>query len=382
MKWHYEQRVKHREWIRRKKRKCKEIALWQPESETILHPTTSMGTHMSNYWGQDIPPGQSNGNMPHPSISNSRPVTNRWVHQYPCNGQEIASRQAVDPTIPKQNTVPSHCVPQYPFVETADLSSPQYSGPLNNYASYPPPMESPKTPPSSSTASHRRRCAGLEEPLSPPNPLRLASTTAPQQLPRPDVHYLRSTMALLNLKSFCESVGDPCYRVFRVRLPDYLIDGPLDTLVEASERYVSRLPNGWRTNLYTLTKCDIPCEDIPGISTYVKQIVTFVSCTMKMLYGCQDITLDRNQPHILKYSAETGHTGVGLHSDLCDITANLSLSKSNTYLGGGTYISAMHQNVRLEQGEILLHPGHLLHCGCPIVAGKRYLLVTFANIGR
>jgi hypothetical protein len=96
--------------------------------------------------------------------------------------------------------------------------------------------------------------------------------------------------------------------VFRVKLPPYLIEGKIDALVAASEAHVNRLPNGWRTNLYSLTKCDIACADIPGISSLIDPIVTYVSMTMQLLYGYRT-TLDHNQPHILKYSKEAGHTG-------------------------------------------------------------------------
>jgi len=239
--------------------------------------------------------------------------------------------------------------------------------------------------------------------------------------------------------------------VFRVKLPPYLIEGKLDALVAASEAHVDRLPNGWRTNLYSLTKCDIACADIPGISSLIDPIVTYVSMTMQLLYGYRT-TLDHNQPHILKYSKESGHTGgkvvfrsvsayhisrlfhegwltgvpckegrkslryrpmldmfrsrifsnsrlsihvyyrnvfflslcqtVALHHDRCDVTANLSLSRHDAYSGGGTYIAALNRVIKLEQGEVLLHPGQLLHGGMPITAGTRYLLVTFANFER
>lgn len=178
-----------------------------------------------------------------------------------------------------------------------------------------------------------------------------------------------------------EYLGDPRFKVFKVKLPGSLVHGPLDALVAASEAHVQRnLPNGWRTNLFSLTKCDVACKDIRGSASFVDPIVAYLSLAMRALYGQQrQITLDRNQPHILKYSAEAGHTGVELHCDCCDITANLSLSRRNTYTGGGTFIAAMNKVVKLEQGEVLLHPGNLVHSGVPITAGTRYLMVTFAK---
>ena len=59
--------------------------------------------------------------------------------------------------------------------------------------------------------------------------------------------------------------------------------------------------------------------------------------TVKRMYEVDTVRIDRNQPHVLKYSAENGfkHTGVELHHDKCDLTANIMLSRSNTYAGGG-----------------------------------------------
>ncbi len=184
----------------------------------------------------------------------------------------------------------------------------------------PRPTEPPKTPPSFKTASFRRRCMG-SEPISPPNPLRLANTTTPQLLPRPETlpRFLRAPFSPLN----CERIGDPSLKVFKVKLPDYLIDGPLDALIMAAEQYAKLLPSGWRTNLYSLTKCDIPCPNIPGIESYLNPIETYILLTMKMLYAHQknasNIALAHSQPHIVKYSKELGHTG-GKHLHLFGVS--------------------------------------------------------------
>jgi len=246
-------------------------------------------------------------------------------------------------------------------------------------AALPGPIEPPKTPPP--TAAIRRRqaflTAGHQHPISPPNPVRLASTVEARNLPLPDTSpWLRYSPLPLSV----EPLGHPSLRVFKVQLPSHLIDGPLDALVEAAEKHVSGLPNGWKTDLYSLTKCDIACKDIPGISSHIEKITKFISQTMQILYQPRKLRLDHNQPHILKYSAEAGYTGVELHCDRCDITANLSLSKRDSYSGGGTYIQAMRQIVKLEQGEFLFHPGSLVHSGSPITAGTRYLLVVFATV--
>ena len=93
----------------------------------------------------------------------------------------------------------------------------------------------------------------------------------------------------------------------------------------------------FRTYLYSLTKQDIALRDIPGMYETSKPIIHYIKKFMERVYEVSTVRIDRNQPHVLKYSAEDGskHTGVELHHDKCDFTANLMMSRSNTYVGGG-----------------------------------------------
>lgn len=89
--------------------------------------------------------------------------------------------------------------------------------------------------------------------------------------------------------------------------------------------------------LYSLTKCDIAVRDIPGLYEVARPIVSYVKRSIESAYQTRAVRIDRNQPHVLKYSAEDGsnHTGVELHHDKCDLTANIMLSRSSSYSGGG-----------------------------------------------
>jgi len=91
------------------------------------------------------------------------------------------------------------------------------------------------------------------------------------------------------------------------------------------------------------------------------------------------VTMDSYQPHVLKYDCDR-HTGATLHFDRCDVTVQLTLSESSDYDGGGTHFPALNSTVRLERGQLLLHPGPLLHAGCNIHRGTRYLLVWFLHL--
>ncbi len=96
------------------------------------------------------------------------------------------------------------------------------------------------------------------------------------------------------------------------------------------------------------------------------------------IYNVPELTYDHSQPHVLKYTEQ--HTGVELHHDKSDITMNLMMSRSNTYEGGGTFFPAADENVRLEFGEFILHPGQIVHGGTDISSGSRILMVLFTHI--
>ncbi|KAL3894027.1 MAG: hypothetical protein SGARI_007868 [Bacillariaceae sp.] len=170
-----------------------------------------------------------------------------------------------------------------------------------------------------------------------------------------------------------EHVGAPHLRTFRVKLPPRLVRN-LDPIIKRAESHAKNLATGWKTELYSLTKCDMACHDIPGSKEYVKPIFEYICQAIQILYGSQKLIVDKNQPHILKYSAAMGHTGVELHHDRCDVTANLSLSNSTDYKGGGTMLVDIGRVVRLDKGEVLLHPGSMVHGGMDITEGTRYLL--------
>lgn len=167
------------------------------------------------------------------------------------------------------------------------------------------------------------------------------------------------------------TLGPPCLQLYRVRLPPVTLP-LLSSLIKAAEAYATKLPTGWKTHLYSLTKQDIALQDIADH----QPITDYVLATVPSLFGGRAVRrLDWNQPHILKYDC-AGHRSVPLHHDLCDVTVNIALN--DEFEGGGTFFPALgREPVRLERGEMLVHPGQLLHAGSAIRSGTRYLLIYF-----
>ena len=69
------------------------------------------------------------------------------------------------------------------------------------------------------------------------------------------------------------------------------------------------MASGWKTDLYSLTKQDLALLEVPGMANCIRPITDYISRAIRTLYGCRKVVVDRNQPHILKYSVESGHTG-------------------------------------------------------------------------
>ena len=123
-------------------------------------------------------------------------------------------------------------------------------------------------------------------------------------------------------------------KIYRLKLPMYLL-----TLLERAKELVEdtskTLSNGWMTDIYSLTRQDIPVSYNPDLRRYVQPITDYITYAISMLYESDIEMADQHQPHILKYSLSDKHTGVRIHRDRCDITANLMMSKKDDYEGGG-----------------------------------------------
>jgi len=71
-----------------------------------------------------------------------------------------------------------------------------------------------------------------------------------------------------------------------------------------------------RTYLYSLTKQDVALIDVPGMYEASRPIMHYIKHTIEMYAVKKTVRFDRNQPHVLKYSADdkSKHTGVEVSS--------------------------------------------------------------------
>ena len=165
----------------------------------------------------------------------------------------------------------------------------------------------------------------------------------PPSLPRQN--HLASVSSLnssrLMIPAGLQSVGPPHLGILKGRLPPSLL-GQLPLIIDAMEAYTKTLACGWKTGLYSLTKQDVSCRQAGILNTpMVKDVYSYLLHIIRQVTAsCGNsksssapITLDKNQPHVVKYNHES--RGVGLHHDKSHVTVNLMLSHSHEYTGGG-----------------------------------------------
>jgi hypothetical protein len=148
-------------------------------------------------------------------------------------------------------------------------------------------------------------------------------------------------------------------------------------------RGIGTVGAGWTNEFYTLTAQHMQCRDVPGMVSMITPRFQQLFKTLYELYPdriCQNsICFDsEGEPHLVKYNGKS--KGTKLHTDNSEfiyITVNVALSAPDDYEGGGTYIEAMDETIRLQQGEMLIHLGNLVHAGVEITSGVRRLLIGF-----
>ena len=331
-----------------------EYADWSPSITTKVTTTSSLGRPLMPPMRGDGPPSQ-----PRPWSWEAYTSFPRLGSPLPPTPQQLSLQSPPLSLFPSRTRPPSvyQDSPSSPSQMTNDRVSSLRLRPL------PPSHPAMNRPYTSWTAP------ALVSPPPPPPPLYpMQFTTMTNDVLASSDHYI-------------QTVGHPSLGIYKGRLPANLISS-LQTLIDRSESAAALLDGQWKTNLYSLTKQDVPVRQIPGSKDIVGPIQDYILDLTKRLYRSPTVRMDKNQPHVLKYSAAENHTGVQLHHDRCDVTANLTLSSCAAYQGGGTYYPAVGDTLRLGQGEFVLHPGSLVHAGTEITAGTRHLLVFFCHLDK
>lgn len=149
--------------------------------------------------------------------------------------------------------------------------------------------------------------------------------------------------------------------------------------IQAAEDY-----NQWTTgrhHLYPTT--DIPAKDLPnGMGDAAISLATNVILpSMALAFDTPLEHLYFKDMFLAKYEPKGtgGQPGLGKHTDGSEYSFNMLLSDPKLdFQGGGTWIEPVGL-VKPELGDVLMHRGSILHEGCPVTDGARYVLVGFVQ---
>ncbi len=119
---------------------------------------------------------------------------------------------------------------------------------------------------------------------------------------------------------------------------------------------------------------DFSKEYMMALNTYIRPIIV------------DKYNLDKDidtkwyyESFVVKYTPEL-QAGLALHHDASTFTTLLTLN--DAFKGGGTYFKNQDITVKGVIGGISIHPGRLTHYhgANNVLAGERYVLVTFINM--
>ncbi|KDO17497.1 hypothetical protein SPRG_17038, partial [Saprolegnia parasitica CBS 223.65] len=83
----------------------------------------------------------------------------------------------------------------------------------------------------------------------------------------------------------------------------------------------------------------------------------------------------------VKYeAAQDAQRDLALHCDGSVLSFNVLLNKRTDFVGGGTYFAPTQTTVHIEQGDVVVHGGRVVHGAAPVTEGKRLILVAFLNV--
>ena len=200
---------------------------------------------------------------------------------------------------------------------------------------------------------------------------------------------LPSTSCLDSVVAVSQSAGEQERTSFQCDAPVHILRAPSNpnnnnvwkeftpqAAMEAAES--TGLWSTGRHHLYPTT--DQIAVDLPlGMGEACRELATGV--ILPAIAAAFDTPLSNlyfKDMFLAKYEP-TGQPGLGKHTDGSAYSFNMLLSTPDSdFQGGGTWVEPVGL-VTPSQGEVLLHRGFLLHEGCPVTKGTRYVLVGFVQ---
>eukprot|EP00929_Paragymnodinium_shiwhaense_P058703 TRINITY_DN29410_c0_g1_i2.p1 TRINITY_DN29410_c0_g1~~TRINITY_DN29410_c0_g1_i2.p1 ORF type:complete len:457 (+),score=122.19 TRINITY_DN29410_c0_g1_i2:113-1483(+) len=143
---------------------------------------------------------------------------------------------------------------------------------------------------------------------------------------------------------------------------------------------------GWRTDRHRgVATRDIKSRNVPETDAWLRSVVQerlFPYLSKK--HGFETSTFSFKDLFYVYYNKEEegGQTSCGLHRDGGIVSFMMLLNPAEEFTGGGTYFDhPVNKLYKPGQGDCITFSGKARHCGAPITAGRRMLLVGFLDAG-
>ena len=150
-------------------------------------------------------------------------------------------------------------------------------------------------------------------------------------------------------------------------------------IIFESEAYAKN-NGGWTTKRHVkYPTTDLPVINIKPIFNFILMSYNEIFTKIKKSYALPEtIEFNINDFFVVKYNSEMQNE-LELHKDGSFLSVNILLSDPSDFEGGGTFFND-NTISSLEQGDVLVHSGNIMHSGVKIKKGTRYILVAFVSI--
>ncbi|OQR97655.1 hypothetical protein ACHHYP_10113 [Achlya hypogyna] len=142
--------------------------------------------------------------------------------------------------------------------------------------------------------------------------------------------------------------------------------------------------SGWNTTRHTAyPTTDLPSYCLPELDIWVQDSLrTRLFPQILSRFQLDPATaLSFRDLFYVKYEASgSAQKDLALHCDGSVLSFNVLLNAAAEFEGGGTYFAPTQTTVHIEQGDVVVHSGRVVHGAAPVSAGTRLILVAFLNV--
>ena len=156
-----------------------------------------------------------------------------------------------------------------------------------------------------------------------------------------------------------------------------------EIVAEAEERSIAL--GGWHTQRhYSVSTTDMPLAHLPrGCAAFNAAMAKVIAPLLHKHYPhtCDSGKVCVHDAFVVRYDAQGGQSSLPMHRDQGMLSLTLALNGAPEFEGGGTQFVGLPP-VCPDAGHVLAFNSGLMHGGCAVTAGRRYIIAAFLWVGR